>query len=187
MGLEIFLIDFENVQPTGVGRLVPGTCRIMLFLGQNQNKVPVELTRDAGQEGDRNEDRDQDQGDGDHGARDLLHGLDRGIPRTQSLFDVVFHGLHDNNGVVHHDANRQHQSEQRQNVHREAQHGEEQKGADQRYRHGDEWNQCSAPALQEEKDHQDDQHHSLQQGMQERVDYKTSLASLEALMAEVPA
>jgi len=33
------------VQPTGVGRLVPGTCRIMLFLGQNQNKVPVELTR----------------------------------------------------------------------------------------------------------------------------------------------
>ena len=45
MGLEIFLIDFENVQPTGVGRLVPGTCRIMLFLGQNQNKVPVELTR----------------------------------------------------------------------------------------------------------------------------------------------
>ena len=45
MGLEIFLIDFENVQPSGVGRLVPGTCRIMLFLGQNQNKVPVELTR----------------------------------------------------------------------------------------------------------------------------------------------
>ena len=45
MSLEIFLIDFENVQPTGVGRLVPGACRIMLFLGQNQNKVPVELTR----------------------------------------------------------------------------------------------------------------------------------------------
>lgn len=45
MSLEIFLIDFENVQPTGVGRLVPGACRIMLFLGQNQNKVPIELTR----------------------------------------------------------------------------------------------------------------------------------------------
>lgn len=45
LSLEIFLIDFENVQPTGVGRLVPGACRIMLFLGQNQNKVPVELTR----------------------------------------------------------------------------------------------------------------------------------------------
>src|SRR5690606_24934474 len=45
MGLEIFLIDYENVQPTGVGRLVPGTCRIMLFLGEKQNKEPVELTR----------------------------------------------------------------------------------------------------------------------------------------------
>ena len=45
MSLDIFLIDFENVQPTGVGRLVPGACRIMLFLGQNQNKVSVELTR----------------------------------------------------------------------------------------------------------------------------------------------
>jgi len=45
LSLEIFLIDYENVQPTSVGRLVPGTCRIMLFLGQNQNKVPVELTR----------------------------------------------------------------------------------------------------------------------------------------------
>lgn len=43
--MDIFLIDFENVQPTGVGRLVPGACRIMLFLGQNQNKVSVELTR----------------------------------------------------------------------------------------------------------------------------------------------
>ncbi|MDH5829270.1 PIN domain-containing protein [Luteimonas sp. M1R5S18] len=45
MSLDIFLIDFENVQPTGVGRLVPGACRIMLFLGQSQNKVSVELTR----------------------------------------------------------------------------------------------------------------------------------------------
>jgi hypothetical protein len=45
LSLDIFLIDFENVQPTGVGRLVPGACRIMLFLGQNQNKVSVELTR----------------------------------------------------------------------------------------------------------------------------------------------
>lgn len=42
---EIFLIDFENVQPTDVGRLVPGTCSIKLFLGQTQLKVPLELSR----------------------------------------------------------------------------------------------------------------------------------------------
>ncbi len=31
------------MQPAGVGRLVPGGCRIKLFLGQNQAKVPVAL------------------------------------------------------------------------------------------------------------------------------------------------
>ena len=45
MGLQFFLIDFENVQPTGIGSLVPGSCRIMIFLGQNQSKVPVALSR----------------------------------------------------------------------------------------------------------------------------------------------
>lgn len=45
MKLDIFLIDFENVQPAGVGRLAPGTCKIKLFLGQNQTKIPVELGR----------------------------------------------------------------------------------------------------------------------------------------------
>ena len=43
MGKPYYLIDFENVQPAGVGRLVPGSCRIKLFLGQNQAKVPVAL------------------------------------------------------------------------------------------------------------------------------------------------
>jgi hypothetical protein len=45
LGLQFFLIDFENVQPTGIGSLVPGSCRIMMFLGQNQSKVPVALSR----------------------------------------------------------------------------------------------------------------------------------------------
>lgn len=43
MSAEIFLIDFENVQPTSIGRLKPGACRIHVFLGQNQKNVPVEL------------------------------------------------------------------------------------------------------------------------------------------------
>ena len=45
MGAHFFLIDFENVQPTGIGSLVPGSCKIMIFLGQNQSKVPVALSR----------------------------------------------------------------------------------------------------------------------------------------------
>jgi hypothetical protein len=45
LGLQFFLIDFENVQPTGIGSLVPGSCKIIMFLGENQSKVPVELSR----------------------------------------------------------------------------------------------------------------------------------------------
>ncbi|MHB1057176.1 MAG: PIN domain-containing protein [Rhodanobacter sp.] len=45
MGLQFFLIDFENVQPTDIGSLLPGSCRIMMFLGQNQSKVPVTLSQ----------------------------------------------------------------------------------------------------------------------------------------------
>lgn len=45
LGPHIFLIDYENVQPTGIGSLVAGSCKIMIFLGQNQSKLPVALTQ----------------------------------------------------------------------------------------------------------------------------------------------
>ena len=43
MTLPVVLIDFENVQPKALGRLVPGTTRIKVFLGQNQTKVLLDL------------------------------------------------------------------------------------------------------------------------------------------------
>ena len=45
LSVQVFLIDFENVQPTSIGSLVPGSCRVMIFLGQNQTKIPVALSR----------------------------------------------------------------------------------------------------------------------------------------------
>lgn len=45
MDLQFILIDFENVQPTSIGSLTPGGCKLVLFLGQNQSKVPVALSR----------------------------------------------------------------------------------------------------------------------------------------------
>lgn len=45
MSGEIFLIDFENVQPTSIGLLKPGACRIHVFVGQSQKNVPVELSQ----------------------------------------------------------------------------------------------------------------------------------------------
>lgn len=40
-----FLIDFENVQPKALERLVPGAARVIVFLGQNQNKLMLDLVR----------------------------------------------------------------------------------------------------------------------------------------------
>lgn len=43
MSLPFYLIDYENIQPDSVGLLKPGTCRIKVFLGQNQSRLPLEL------------------------------------------------------------------------------------------------------------------------------------------------
>lgn len=45
MGVQYFLLDFENVQPTSLGSLKPGSCKIKIFLGQNQSKLPLDLSR----------------------------------------------------------------------------------------------------------------------------------------------
>jgi hypothetical protein len=45
MSLPCVLIDFENVQPKALGRLVPGTTRIKVFLGQHQTKVLLDLVK----------------------------------------------------------------------------------------------------------------------------------------------
>lgn len=42
---QIFLIDFENVQPKALDRLAPGTARIKVFLGQHQTKLMLDLVR----------------------------------------------------------------------------------------------------------------------------------------------
>lgn len=39
-----YLIDFENVQPKALGRLVPGA-QVKVFLGQHQTKVMLDLVR----------------------------------------------------------------------------------------------------------------------------------------------
>jgi len=45
LGIQYFLLDFENVQPASLGSLKPGQCRIKVFLGQNQSRLPLELSR----------------------------------------------------------------------------------------------------------------------------------------------
>ena len=130
----------------------------------------VELPGDAAEEGERHEHRREHQRDRDDRARDLAHRLVRRLARRHAVLDVPLDVLDDDDRVVHHDADREHQAEQRQHVDREAeqpQHGER---ADDRHRHRDQRDQRRAPGLQEQHHHDDHEQDGLEQRLDDRVD-----------------
>ena len=79
---------------------------------------------------------------------------------------MLFHRFHDDNRVVHDEANSEHEGEQRQRVDREPQQRKHGEGADERHRHGNQRDERRPPVLQEEEDDENDQDH----GLEERVD-----------------
>ena len=97
----------------------------------------------------------------------LLIAASRG---RQPRGDVALHVLHHHDGVVDHDADRQHEPEQRQIVQRESEHRHQEERPDQRYRNRDQRNDGGAPSLQEQDDHQHDQQNGLADGLLHRVD-----------------
>ena len=133
--------------------------------GDDERELAEDLPGDAGQEGGGHEDRDQRQGDAHHRAGELLHGLDGRFLGRHPLLDVVGAVLHDDDGVVHHDADGQDQGEQGHQVHGEPESGHRDEGADDGDRHGGGGNQHAAEVLQEEEDDHEDQHARDEQGV----------------------
>ena len=41
--MKYILIDFENVQPTSLEILKNQNCKVIIFIGKNQNKIPIKL------------------------------------------------------------------------------------------------------------------------------------------------
>ena len=124
----------------------------------------VESSGDAWDKDCRDEDRRENQGDTDDRARELLHCFSSCVLRSKTLLDVALDAFDDDNGIVHHQTDGQHQPEHRKRIDGEAEDGEEYKGAHQRDGHGKHRDQRSAPVLQEEVDHKDHQHDGDQQG-----------------------
>ena len=96
--------------------------------------------------------------------------LTRGFARRQAGGDVALDVLDHDDGVVDHDADRQHQAEQRQVVQREAEQRHEEERADQRDRDGDDRDDGGAPGLQEQDDDQHDQEDRLADRLLHRLD-----------------
>ncbi len=74
----------------------------------------------------------------------------------QAALDVIFHRLDDHDGVIDHNADRQHQTEQRKIVQAETRHRHGGECADNRHGHGNQRNDRRPPTLQEYE--HDDRH-----------------------------
>ena len=66
----------------------------------------------------RRKDRHQRDRNGDDREADFLHGLERGLHRGHAFLDVPVNRFKHHDGVVHHDADAQHQGQHREDVHR---------------------------------------------------------------------
>ena len=125
---------------------------------------------DAGNERGGNEDRGEDQRDRHHRAAHLFHRLLGGGLGLHALFDVVLDRLDHDDGVVDHQADGEHQAEERKRVDGEAERGKDDEGADQRDRHGQQRNERGAPALKKDEDDDDDQRQRFQQREDDLMD-----------------
>ncbi len=83
---------------------------------------------------------------------------------------MTLHVLHDDDRVVHHDADREHHAEERQRVEREAEREHHGERADQRDRHRDERNDRRTPRLQEDHHDDDDEQNGFEERVHDRAD-----------------
>ena len=129
-----------------------------------------ELPGNAAEERGRHEHRAQHQRDRDQRAADLFHGLERGVAPAHAVLEMPLDVFDHHDGVVDHDADGEHETEQRQIVDREAERRHHREGADQRHRDRDDRNDRGPPALQEHQHHDDDERHRLVDGLDQLMD-----------------
>ncbi len=78
---------------------------------------------------------------------------------------MVLHRLHDDDGVIHDQADGEDQAEEGEGVDGEAEHGEDGEGPHQRHRHRQQRDEGGPPPLEEDEDHKDDEDEGLEEGL----------------------
>ena len=129
-----------------------------------QGELAEELAGDPAQEGAGQEHRAEHQRDGDDRPGDLVHRLDGGLSDRETLLEPALDVLEHDDGVVDHDADGQHQPEQRQVVEREPQQAHDGEGADQGDADVDHRQEERLPVLQEQQDDNGHQDHRRRAG-----------------------
>ena len=129
-----------------------------------------ELTGDTAEECRWHEHRAEHQRDRHQRAADLLHGFQRRIAPAHALPEMAFDILDHDDRVVDHDADREHEAEQRKIVDAKTERGHRREGADQRHRDGRDRDDRRPPALQKYQHDDDDQNHRLIDGLDQFMD-----------------
>ncbi len=136
----------------------------------HQRELRVDAPGQSGQERRRQEHRDQDQRDADDRREQRIHRRDRGVMAGHALFDIVRRALDHDDGIVDHDADREHDRKQGRQIDGEAERGHRRERADDGDRHGGRRHQHRAPVLQEHQDHDQHQEAGLDQRLVDLVD-----------------
>ena len=133
--------------------------------GNHQRELRIHAPGQTRQEGGREEHRHQHQGDADDRPEQLAHGGARRLASGHALLDIVDRALDHHDGIVHHDADRQHDREQGGEVDGETERGHGGEGADDGDRHRRCRYQHRPPVLQEHQNHDEDEDRRLVQGL----------------------
>ncbi len=97
-----------------------------------------------------------------------------------ALFDIMGGALDHDDGVVDHDADREHDRKQGRDIDGETERGHRGEGADDRDRHGGRRYQHRAPVLQEYQDHDEDEETRLDQCLVDFMDrFRHELGGVE--------
>ena len=139
--------------------------------GDGDGELAVELTRNARKETHRDKHGAQYQRHGDQRPAQVGHRLFSSlIGREVLLVHDAVDILHDDDGVVDHDADGEDEPQQRQHVERKPENEHHAEGTDQRDGHGDDRDDRGAPALQREEDHEDHQQQRFEQRLVDMMD-----------------
>ena len=136
----------------------------------SQRELLVEFSSDAADESRGHEHRAQHQRHRDDRPGHFCHRFQRGFARLESLRDETLDVFHDDDSIIHHDTDGEHEAEQREIIQRETKHLHHRERTDQRHGHGQQRNERRAPRLQEHDDHDDDEENRFNQRMQHRLD-----------------
>ena len=139
--------------------------------GQREGEFREQGTGEAALETDGHIDRDQHHGHRQNRAAQFARRHQRCLHRRLAFVaHVAVHVLDHDDGVIHHQADRQHQREQGQQVDRVTQGQHDEEGADQRQRHRNHRHQHGAETAQKQEDHHGDDQQRLDQGLDDLDD-----------------